>query len=47
VNGIGQILASTVQAEQADVDVAVASARKAFKMWGTSSGHYRARVLYR
>jgi len=43
----GQLLASTVQAEQNDVNQAVASARKAFETWGRSSGHYRARILYR
>ena len=44
---VGQVLASTVQAEQEDVDLAVVSARKAFESWGSSSGHYRARILYR
>lgn len=44
---VGELLASTIQAEQADVDLAVTSARKAFQTWGCSSGHYRARILYR
>jgi len=44
---VGQLLASTVQAEQPDVDQAVASSKKAFETWGCSSGHYRARILYR
>lgn len=43
----GEILASTVQGEKEDVDLAVSAARRAFESWSKSSGHYRARILYR
>ncbi len=39
-------LARVTQAGQADVDAAVAAARKAFPAWSTLSGHARARHLY-
>src|SRR5437762_2533679 len=39
-------LARVTQAGEADVDAAVAAARKAFPAWSTLSGHARARHLY-
>ncbi len=39
-------LARVAQAGQADVDAAVAAARKAFPAWSALSGHARARHLY-
>src|SRR5881409_599716 len=39
-------LARVTQAGKADVDVAVAAARKAFPAWSALSGHARARHLY-
>jgi len=39
-------LARVTQAGQADVDSAVAAARKAFPAWAALSGHARARHLY-
>ena len=39
-------LARVTQAGQADVDAAVAAARKAFPVWSALSGHARARHLY-
>src|SRR5213079_1419274 len=39
-------LARVTQAGQADVDAAVAAARKAFPGWSALSGHARARHLY-
>src|SRR5213596_3313872 len=39
-------LARVTEAGQADVDAAVAAARKAFPAWSTLSGHARARHLY-
>jgi len=39
-------LAGVTQAGQADVDAAVAAARKAFPPWAALSGHARARHLY-
>jgi aldehyde dehydrogenase (NAD+) len=39
-------LARATQAGQADVDAAVAAARKAFPTWSALSGHTRARHLY-
>jgi aldehyde dehydrogenase (NAD+) len=39
-------LARVTQAGRADVDAAVAAARKAFPAWSTLSGHARARHLY-
>jgi aldehyde dehydrogenase (NAD+) len=41
----GEVLAHVTQATQADVDAAVAAARKAQKKWA-KDGHARARVLY-
>lgn len=43
----GEVLASTVQGEKEDVDLAVSAARRAYESWSKSSGHYRARILYR
>ncbi len=42
----GQALAEVSQATQADVDAAVAAARKAQPKWERLGGHGRARVLY-
>lgn len=42
----GEKLAETVQAGQAEVDAAVAAARKAFNSWSNTPGHERARYLY-
>jgi len=42
----GEVLATLTQATGADVDAAVAAARRAFAKWGKTSGHARARVLY-
>ena len=42
----GKKLAETVQAEDADVDMAVAAARKAYDGWSKTAGHVRARFLY-
>lgn len=42
----GEVLAKVSQANAADVDVAVAAARKAQRSWARQSGHARARVLY-
>ena len=42
----GQTLAEVSQGSQADIDAAVASARRATTRWGRSSGAQRARVLY-
>src|SRR5437764_275646 len=39
-------LARVTQAGEADVDAAVAAARKAFPAWSALSGHARARHLY-
>jgi aldehyde dehydrogenase (NAD+) len=41
-----QPLAQITQASGKDVDDAVKAARKAFKTWGQTSGHVRARYLY-
>lgn len=42
----GNVLAEVSQATQADVDAAVAAARKAQPKWAALSGHQRARHLY-
>ena len=42
----GETIASVTQATAADVDAAVAAARKAFPKWAALSGHERARHLY-
>lgn len=42
----GELLAELSQGTQADVDAAVAAARKALPAWSGTSGHARARVLY-
>ncbi|KAL5479194.1 hypothetical protein EMCRGX_G022685 [Ephydatia muelleri] len=42
----GEKLASTVQGNSEDVDVAVKAARKAFDTWSKLPGHVRARHLY-
>ena len=42
----GEKLASTVQGEKEDVELAVSSAREAFKSWSKLPGHARARYLY-
>lgn len=39
-------LAQIARGGQADVDAAVASARRAFETWSTTPGHVRARYLY-
>jgi aldehyde dehydrogenase (NAD+) len=39
-------LAETAQAGQAEVDLAVAAARRAFETWSKTPGHIRARHLY-
>jgi len=42
----GEELAKTTQAEEEDVNAAVSAAREAFKTWGKTPGHVRARYLY-
>ena len=42
----GEVLATLSQATQADIDAAVAAARKAQAPWARKSGHQRARYLY-
>jgi aldehyde dehydrogenase (NAD+) len=42
----GEMLARIAQATPADVDAAVAAARRAFATWRATSGHDRARYLY-
>ncbi|XP_064627750.1 aldehyde dehydrogenase family 16 member A1-like [Lineus longissimus] len=42
----GEVLASTVQGDEADIDFAVTSAKTALKTWSTTSPHIRARYLY-
>ncbi len=42
----GEVLAHVSQATAADVDAAVAAARRAQKGWAASGGHARAKVLY-
>ncbi len=43
----GETLASTVQGEEEDVELAVGAARKAYDSWSKMPGHVRARHLYR
>ncbi|XP_041351976.1 aldehyde dehydrogenase family 16 member A1-like [Gigantopelta aegis] len=42
----GEVLASTVQGEDEDVDFAVKTAKKAFESWSKTPPHVRARHLY-
>ncbi|TKT79142.1 aldehyde dehydrogenase family protein [Aquamicrobium sp. LC103] len=42
----GKLLASVAEAGEADIDDAVAAARKALPQWQAASGYERARVLY-
>lgn len=42
----GEMLAETIQAQQADVDLAVAAARQAFNSWSKTPGENRARYMY-
>eukprot|EP00794_Sanderia_malayensis_P012705 gene12705-14010_t len=42
----GEKIASTIQGEAEDIDLAVAAAREAFKTWSKLSCHARARHLY-
>ncbi|MBI1417644.1 MAG: aldehyde dehydrogenase family protein [Limimaricola sp.] len=42
----GEVLAQVTQATQADVDAAVAAARRAQPKWQALGGHGRARILY-
>ncbi|OYU18901.1 MAG: aldehyde dehydrogenase [Rhodobacteraceae bacterium PARR1] len=42
----GKVLGSITQGTAADVDAAVASARRATKGWAATPGHQRARILY-
>ncbi len=42
----GKLLAKVAAANSADVDAAVAAARKAFETWGKTPGHLRARYMY-
>ncbi len=42
----GQPIAQITQASAADVDAAVAAARRAFEGWSRTPGHVRARYLY-
>src|SRR5579885_757648 len=44
--GSGKTLTRVAAANSADVDAAVAAARKAFARWGRTPGHVRARYLY-
>ena len=46
IQNLGEKLASTLQGEKEDVDLAVTAARKAFESWGKLPGHARARYLY-
>jgi aldehyde dehydrogenase (NAD+) len=43
----GETLASTIQGEQEDVDMAVKSSKKAYESWSKTPNHVRARHLYR
>lgn len=43
---LGEKLATTLQGEKEDVDLAVSAARKGLESWGKLSGHARARYLY-
>ncbi len=42
----GKVLATVTQGTAADVDAAVAAARRAAKGWAAAPGHQRARILY-
>ncbi|CAC5358940.1 ALDH [Mytilus coruscus] len=42
----GEPLATTIQGEQEDVDLAVSSAKKAYETWSKTPNHVRARHLY-
>ncbi|XP_060065469.1 aldehyde dehydrogenase family 16 member A1-like isoform X1 [Ylistrum balloti] len=42
----GEALATTIQAEKQDVDLAVKSAKKAYASWSNTSPHVRARYMY-
>ncbi|KAK3096828.1 hypothetical protein FSP39_003725 [Pinctada imbricata] len=42
----GEVLASTIQGEQEDVDMAVKAAEKAYQSWSKTLPHVRARHLY-
>ncbi|MCO5072365.1 MAG: aldehyde dehydrogenase family protein [Rhizobiaceae bacterium] len=42
----GKLLAEVSEADEADVDAAVAAARKALPKWSAASGYERAKVLY-
>ncbi|KXJ06145.1 aldehyde dehydrogenase family 16 member A1 [Exaiptasia diaphana] len=42
----GEVLASTTQGEQKDIEQAVAAAKEAFQSWSKTSGHVRARHIY-
>lgn len=43
----GEVLTSTLQGEDEDVELAVKSARKAYDSWSKTPPHVRARYLYR
>ena len=43
----GEILATTVQGDDEDVELAVGAARTAYNSWSKLPGHVRARHLYR
>src|SRR3954464_6140271 len=42
-----EVLAEVAEADEADVDVAVKAARKAFRVWSRMPGRERAKYLYR
>ncbi|XP_066265133.1 aldehyde dehydrogenase family 16 member A1-like [Branchiostoma lanceolatum] len=42
----GEVLATTIQGEDEDVELAVGAAKKAFESWSTLPCHVRARYLY-
>ena len=44
---VGQTLATTLQGDKDDVDMAVKSARKAYESWSKTPPHVRARYMYR
>ena len=44
---VGQVLASTLQGDKEDVDLAVKSAKKAYESWSKTPPHVRARHMYR
>ena len=43
----GEVLASTIQGQQEDVNMAVNAAKVAYESWHKTPGHVRARILYR